>query len=140
VLRRRTKRLLLPLWAYGGVVVAATLVQAHVNHQSVHLTRASVGKALTWIVPLTDPAGSAWHGGWLSSHLWYLRAYLWIVLLAPVFVWLARRLAVSIPLMAVGIAVLDLSTHRHVPGLTSSTARLAAGDLVTYGLFAMLGM
>ena len=33
-----------------------------------------------WLFPLTDPHGSAWEGGHLSSALWYLRTLLWLVL------------------------------------------------------------
>jgi CubicO group peptidase (beta-lactamase class C family) len=134
------RRLLLPLWAYGIVVLAATAVRAMLNHQSLHLTASGLAKAGTWVLPLTDPAGSAWHGGWLSDHLWYLRAYLWIVLLAPVFVWLARRVRYSVPALGLAIVVLDISTHRAVPLLASGRVRVIVGDLVTYGLFAMLGI
>jgi peptidoglycan/LPS O-acetylase OafA/YrhL len=140
VVGRRMRRLLLPLWAYGIVVLAATAVRAMLNHQALRITTGSLMKAGTWVLPLADPAGSAWHGGWLSDHLWYLRAYLWIVLLAPVFVWLARRAKYSVPAMGLAIVVLDLSTHRHVPLLASGRVRVTVGDLVTYGLFAMLGM
>ena len=42
--------------------------------------------------------------------------------------------------MAAAIAVLDLATHHQVPLLGSGRVRLALGDLITYGLFAMLGM
>src|SRR4051794_11912421 len=140
VVGRRLRRLLLPLWAYGMVVGAATAVRASLNHQHLQLTARAVAKAATWVLPFADPASSTWHGGWLSDHLWYLRAYMWIVLLAPVFALLARRLVVSIPVFAVAIAVLDVSTHRHLPLLASGRVRLVLGDLIAYGLFAMLGM
>ena len=82
----------MPLWAYGVVVAAATVVRAALNHEHLEVTTRSLMRATTWVLPIVDPASSGWHGGWLSDHLWYLRAYLWIVLLAPAFVWLARRL------------------------------------------------
>ncbi len=33
------------------------------------------------IVPVGDPVGSAWEGGWLATPLWYLRTLLWVMVL-----------------------------------------------------------
>src|SRR3954464_2720631 len=51
VVGRRLRRLLLPLWAYGMVVGAATAVRASLNHQHLQLTARAVAKAATWVLP-----------------------------------------------------------------------------------------
>src|SRR5437763_7390611 len=66
----RARRLLVPLWAFGVVVATATGIRAHALGQSVRLTTTAVMHATTWVLPIVDPHGSAWQGGWLSGHLW----------------------------------------------------------------------
>ena len=76
-------------------------------------------------MPLTDPAGSSWEGGWLSSPLWYLRTLLWILLLAPVGLWLLRR---APRLAAVGAVVHQNMKPKEALDLyrTAATARQSA--------------
>jgi peptidoglycan/LPS O-acetylase OafA/YrhL len=45
---------------------------------------------LFWVVPLQDPPTNWWGYGALHT-LWYLREYLWFVLLSPGALWLLRR-------------------------------------------------
>src|SRR5947207_2734554 len=72
--------------------------------------------------------------------LWYLRAYFWMVLLAPVLARLARRLVVALPLFGVAIAVLEAAGRHHLPVVGAGSVRVVVGDAVTYGLFVVLGM
>ena len=90
--------------------------------------------------PLPHFTGSAWQGGWLSDHLWYLRAYFWMVLLAPLLAALARRLVVALPVFTAAIGLLELAGRRHLPLIGAGTLRVLLGDAVTYGLFVVLGM
>ncbi len=79
-----------PLWLYAATVGVVLLVAGY---------RISAGdlKGLAWwVLPLGDPAPSRFHAGWLSNHLWYLRAYLWILVLAPLLHLLARRLVMTV--------------------------------------------
>ena len=89
VLRKRVRRLLPPLWLYGAVVVGLMV------HQGWSVTRSEGGRldwhaALAWLVPLEPPGRSAW-GDNLVEPLWYIRTYLWFLLLSPVLYWLFRR-------------------------------------------------
>lgn len=127
---RRARRLLLPFWAYGAAV-AATLLSAGV---------ALSPRWWSWIVPLVDPVTDEWHGGWLSNHLWYLRAYLGIVLLAPLFVAYARRLRLAVAVLLLGVVQLEVASALGVPYVGEGTTRVLVGDLVTYGLFVVLGV
>jgi CubicO group peptidase (beta-lactamase class C family)/peptidoglycan/LPS O-acetylase OafA/YrhL len=140
LVRRRARRLLLPLWVYGAVVAAAGLLHGPPGWHTISSASVALRHAATWIVPLVDPAGSEWHGGWLSTHLWYLRAYLWVLLLAPLLAILARRLVRTLPVLGLAIVALDLCERADVPVVGSGTTGVLLGDALTYGGFAVLGM
>jgi CubicO group peptidase (beta-lactamase class C family)/peptidoglycan/LPS O-acetylase OafA/YrhL len=140
VVLRRARRLLIPLWLYGAVVAAVGAAQAHVDGVAPTLDRLGLLRGLTWVIPLVDPVDSEWHAGWLSGHLWYLRAYLWLVLLAPLLVALARRMALTVPMFVVLIVVLEIARVAGWPVLGGGQVRVLVGDVVTYGFFVMLGM
>ena len=140
LLRRRARRLLLPLWIYGGVVATAGLLHDPPGWPTLSSAPGALWHAVSWMLPLVDPAGSDWHGGWLSTHLWYLRAYLWVLLLAPLLVALARRVARTLPLLGLAIVALEVCNRAHVPVIGSGVTGVLVGDLVTYGAFVVLGM
>jgi peptidoglycan/LPS O-acetylase OafA/YrhL len=127
VVLSRVRRLLPPLWLLGLVAVPVMLVagwaaETDGDHPF------SVGRLFFWLLPIADPPGSdraidVW------EPLWYLRAYLWFVLLSPVLYALYRRIgwgAVAAPLLLMGL--LDL-TGFSLP----DTADAALWDFVTYG-------
>lgn len=140
VLWRRCRRLLPPLWVYGTAVAVAGAVRSGSAPLLEGPSLDALRVAVSWIVPVTDPIGSTWHGGWLSTHLWYLRAYLWLLLLAPVLAVLARRLRVSLPVLAFGIVALDVAAHRPLSVIGTGPSHALIGDILTYGTFAVLGM
>ncbi|MFE5921488.1 acyltransferase [Streptomyces sp. NPDC056468] len=72
VVRGRMRRLLPPFWFWGVFVVVAMLIHDWMPGRQI----------VYWIVPLGDPPGNAWaEQAW--EILWYLRTYLWFVLLSP---------------------------------------------------------
>lgn len=80
---RRIRRLLPSLWVLALVFVPAML-----------LFGLPVSWRLAyWIMPLGDPPANAW-GAIALSIVWYLRDYLWFVLVSPLAWWLFRRLPV----------------------------------------------
>jgi peptidoglycan/LPS O-acetylase OafA/YrhL len=77
---RRLRRLLPALWALAAVFVPAML-----------LTGLPVDERLLyWVLPLLDPPSNEW-GARVLSVIWYLRDYLWFVLLSPLALPLFRR-------------------------------------------------
>ncbi|WP_430542744.1 acyltransferase family protein [Streptomyces iconiensis] len=127
VIRGRIRRLLLPLWVYGVVVLSILAVQGW---------RPTKGdefwwwaRIACWIVPIGAPSfpweiGS--NGGMLeetwavqaAGPLWYLRAYLWFVLLSPLLLRAFRRLpwaTLLAPLALTAVVGTDLVT---IPGET----------------------
>ncbi|MFD0316628.1 acyltransferase family protein [Streptomyces flavalbus] len=85
VLRDRIRRLLPPFWFWGAFVVLAMLVHGWMPGWQI----------VYWVVPLGDPPGNAW-GEQAWEVLWYLRTYLWFVLLSPPLLWLFRRAPVAV--------------------------------------------
>ncbi|MGW2836283.1 acyltransferase family protein [Streptomyces sp. NPDC001493] len=80
VIRGRMRRLLVPVWVFGLLFGAAMVLHGW----------APGPDALYWVLPVGDPPGNAWgEQGW--AVLWYLRTYLWFVLLSPVLLRLFSR-------------------------------------------------
>ena len=135
VLADRFRRLLVPLWAFGLVAWAAMAVAAWNTGTGLPLHR-----ALAWIFPLADPLGSDWEGGWLSSHLWYLRTVVWLFLLSPLLVRAVRsrpRLTFLVPVAAV--FALDLLTRHGTALAGSHRLTWGVGDIALYSVFLMAG-
>jgi hypothetical protein len=90
VISSRMRRLLIPLWAFGAVVVVAMMIHGWMPGKDI----------LLWVFPVGDPPGNAW-GEQATAILWYLRTYLWFVMLSPLLL-KAFRLA-PVPVLAVSL-------------------------------------
>ncbi|MEV6791817.1 acyltransferase [Streptomyces sp. NPDC051320] len=137
VIRGRVRRLLPPMWVFGGLMVALMVYAGW---------RPSVTKVLLYLVPVgappyPDSLGSA--SGLLEQSwpdqavgpLWYLRAYLWFVLLSPLLLRAFRRLpwpTLLAPLALTAVVGTGLVTVPGEPGL-------ALTDFAVYGSCWMLG-
>ncbi|WP_328377216.1 acyltransferase [Streptomyces sp. NBC_01020] len=137
VIRGRVRRLLPPMWAFGALMVG---MMAYAGW------RPSVTKVLLYLVPVgappyPDSLGSA--SGWLDldwpdqavGPLWYLRAYLWFVLLSPLLLRAFRRLpwpTLLAPLALTAVVGTGLVTVPGEPGL-------ALTDFAVYGSCWILG-
>jgi peptidoglycan/LPS O-acetylase OafA/YrhL len=119
VVLSRLRRLLPPLWLLGAVVVPAMITTGWA---------ADPVRLLLWVLPLADPPGSeAAIDAW--EPLWYIRAYLWFVLLTPLLYALWKKVGwvlVAVPIA--GLAALD-RTGFTLPDAADS----AMWDMVTYG-------
>jgi CubicO group peptidase (beta-lactamase class C family)/fucose 4-O-acetylase-like acetyltransferase len=133
----RARRILLPLWVFAAGAYAAMTVAHLVDRTS--NTSVPWHNLVFWLLPLDDPHGSSWEGGYMSSPLWYLRALLWLFLLSPLLLRLVHwsvPVAITLPLAALGVLeVLDRTGRWPV---TSSLA-WRVGDLALYSTFLMLG-
>lgn len=132
----RLRRLLPPLWLLGllAVPVMIALGWAGEHHGEHPFDLRHSWHLLFWIFPLGDPPGStraadAW------DPLWYIRAYVWFLLLSPVMYLVYRRigwLAVIAPLA--GFVVL------HKTGITlPNTADTVMWDFLTFAACWMTG-
>ena len=135
VVADRFRRLLVPLWAFAAVAWLVMALAASRMGTDLPLHR-----ALAWIFPLVDPHGSAWEGGWLSSHLWYVRTLVWLLLLSPLLLRAVRRLGAKVLLLPVaGVFVLDALSRSGGGWSTHHATVWAAGDLALYSVFLMVG-
>ncbi len=113
---RRLRRLLPALWALGAVVVPTMLAEGW-HPGAGHPT--GWGQLGYWLLPVLNPPGS----GWGNEVLWYLRAYLWFVVLSPVLLPALRRWPVPTLLLPAVVLAADWN------GLLGVSGRL--GDAVT---------
>jgi peptidoglycan/LPS O-acetylase OafA/YrhL len=127
VVLSRMRRLLPPLWLLGLVAVPVMLVAGWAAEDGGQHPF-SIPRLIFWLIPIGDPPGSD-AGIDVWEPLWYIRAYLWFILLSPVLYAFYQRvgwLAVASPIALMGL--LDVS------GLTlPGTADAALWDFVTYG-------
>ncbi|MFI6375868.1 acyltransferase family protein [Streptomyces sp. NPDC050546] len=147
VIRGRLRRLLPPLWLLGVVGVTGMVLQSwgpgddgHPGWWWLHLT--------FWIVPLSDPPyaeglpgihgfiGEDWAAE-LAGPLWYIRAYLWFVLLSPLLLKALRALPVVTLLAPIALAVALESGYLTLPGERFPSALT---DFSTFGACWILGM
>lgn len=136
VLQRRLKRLLIPFWFFGAVVLSVCAVMD--LRTGTAATALSLDKLWAWVLPLVNPTASQWEAGWASSPLWYLRAYLWILLISPALVWAWRRMPAALLGASVAIAVgAQLIADATDAGPGASIWIL--GDLGIYTVFVLLG-
>ncbi|MER6162600.1 acyltransferase [Streptomyces sp. NPDC001868] len=147
VVRGRLRRLLPPVWLLGVVGVTGMVAQGwgpdadgHPVWWWFHLT--------FWILPVSDPPyaeglpgvqgliGADWAVE-LAGPLWYVRAYLWFVVLSPLLLRALRAAPVVTVLAPValaglfGLGLLELPGERFSSGLT---------DFSTFGACWILGM
>jgi peptidoglycan/LPS O-acetylase OafA/YrhL len=140
VLRKRTMRLLPPLWTLGLVLVPLMLLHdGWVAVQGQGGTPLSPLTLFYWVLPINDPGTSDWgYAEGLTVPLWYIRAYFWFLLLSPAFLWLFRRWpkrTLALPLVTVtlaGLGVLPFSLNG------DSTSRIIA-TMAMFGACWLLG-
>jgi peptidoglycan/LPS O-acetylase OafA/YrhL len=122
VVGSRMRRLLPPVWAYAVVAIAVGW----------ELLGSGWWHLVFWVFPLRDPYASPFGSGFVDT-LWYLRTYLWFVLLSPAMLWAFRKApALLLPLPMILIPIVDLGGGRLADhGLIS--------DLCVYGTCWMLG-
>ncbi len=138
VLRDRVRRLLIPFWLFGAFTwTVLAISRARVGGQA---TAISPTQLFSWFLPLVDPKGSAWEGGWLSQPLWYLRAFLWLLLVAPLLRGALRYYGKRVFLVPVVVVfVMDQLVRRQFTGLGFQTWRWYVGDFALYSIFLMIG-
>ncbi|MCX6515595.1 MAG: serine hydrolase [Actinobacteria bacterium] len=122
-LRKRFKRLLLPLWFYS---LSVYLLSLHFEVRT--------SAVWTFFLPFSQPT-SLIASQWFTSAMWYLRAYVWVLVLAPFIYALTRRFKSLIPIAGI-IAVVALA----VWNIDTAGFGWAAGDILLYSTCTAAGM
>ncbi|MFI7581396.1 acyltransferase family protein [Kocuria kalidii] len=143
VLRSRSRRLLVPLWVYSTTVLTLFVLGGWVPGEQ------GTGpwyRVLLWFVPLADPPypGELGDGtgpldpSWpvqAGEILWYIRAYLWFVLLSPLLLRLYRSRPWPTFLAPLGLLLLLEPGAVPLPDPVSAVLT----DLAVYGSCWILG-
>ncbi|MFD0566587.1 acyltransferase [Kitasatospora saccharophila] len=151
VIRGRMRRLLPPMWLFGGIVVALQVVDGGGPGADGHPTW-WWAKLAFWLLPLSTPpyAEDGLHGlhglhlesGWATQlvvPLWYLRAYLWYVLLSPLMLRALRRFPVA-TLCAPLVLVIAMNGFTTDHDFVYQRVWETVNDFATFGSCWILGM
>ena len=122
-LRKRFKRLFLPLWFYSLTVHLLSL-----------LFEVRTSAVWTFFFPFSQPS-SLIASQWFTSAMWYLRAYVWVLVLSPFIYALTRRFKSLIPVVGI-IAVIAIGIWE----IDSTGFGWAVGDIVLYSTCTAAGM
>ncbi|MEV0095948.1 acyltransferase [Streptomyces sp. NPDC050738] len=137
VIRGRLRRLLPPMWAFGAITLTMMLYAGW---------RPSFTKLLLYVLPVGAPGypetlgddGGLLDATWADQAvgpLWYIRAYLWFVLLSPLLLKAFRRLPWPTLLAPLGLTALLATGLVTVPGEPG----LALTDFAVFGSCWLLG-
>jgi hypothetical protein len=130
----RLRRLLPPLWLLGLVTVPVMLV-AGWRHETGGEHPFHLATLAYWLLPVIAPPGSD-AGSAVWEPLWFLRTYVWLLLLSP-FLHAAYRRA-GWYLIAAAIALAALPTPGFLTDLTAFAGCWIAGFAVQDGRLARL--
>ncbi|HEX2806827.1 MAG TPA: acyltransferase [Kineosporiaceae bacterium] len=133
VLRKRLRRLLPPLWLMGLLLVPLMIWHGWTSRAD-GATLLNWRTMLLWILPISDPPGSDWGIDWVVP-LWYIRAYLWFVLLSPSFLWLFRRWPKRVMSIPILVMLLVATGGIDIGGRTGD----AVLSMATFGACWLLG-
>ncbi len=139
VLRSRARRVLVPLWVYAATVLALLLAQGWSPG-----AEGSWGQVLLWFLPLGDPVLPESAGSGLldptwpvqaGEILWYVRTYVWFMLLSPLLLRAFR--ARPWPVLLAPLALSGVLALGVLP--LPSWAEAPVTDAATYGSCWILG-
>ena len=104
---RRMRRILPPVWVLGTFAVVTMSLMGGFDQR---------WKVLLWVVPVADPPANPWGAQWLGM-IWYIRSYLWFILLSPLLLWAFRRWPVPSLLLPFFVLVALVATGNGAGGM-----------------------
>ena len=97
---KRLRRILPPVWLLGGIAVASMLLMGGLPH---------TWRLALWVLPFNDPPATQWGSEWLAM-FWYIRSYLWFIVLSPALLWVFRRAPIPSLLIPFGVLLWMVAT------------------------------
>lgn len=104
------RRLLVPLWVLGAVLVPVMLWHGWPRHGDDAL---QVNQLVLWVLPVLDPPASSWASD-AHSVLWAVRTCLWLLLLTPLLLRAYRKHPVIAMLTPVAVLGLLVAAGPHI--------------------------
>ncbi|MEV7521325.1 acyltransferase [Streptomyces sp. NPDC091371] len=148
VIRGRLRRLLPPMWLFGGIMITLQILDTWGPGSDGHANW-WWGKLAFWILPLSNPPYAEdlpgfgfLEGTWATQimvPLWYLRAYLWYVLLSPLMLWALRRMPLVTLFTPLALTIV-MGTFFADQEFIYSRVWETAGDFTMFGSCWILGM
>ncbi|MCZ7418628.1 MULTISPECIES: acyltransferase [unclassified Micromonospora] len=100
---RRAARLMVPFWTFS--LAALTLVHG-ISLRDGPVSMLDWDQLIWWILPLRVPSAGELSWAWaFTIGLWYISAYLWLILISPITLWLFRRHPWACILTSVAISI-----------------------------------
>jgi peptidoglycan/LPS O-acetylase OafA/YrhL len=149
VIRGRLRRLLPPMWLFGAVMITLQILDGWGPRSDGHPSW-WWAKLAFWLLPLSTPpyadglAGFHHHveHAWAEQvvvPLWYLRAYLWYVLLSPLMLRALRRFPIVTLLTPLALTI-AMNTFFADQEFIYGRVWETANDFATFGSCWILGM
>jgi peptidoglycan/LPS O-acetylase OafA/YrhL len=104
---RRMRRIVVPFWVLGAFALVLMSFMGGLEH---------TWRLVLWFLPLDDPPTSEKGGVWFSQ-IWYVRSYLWFIILSPAMLWLFRRAPIPAVLVPFGVLVALWETGHGTGGM-----------------------
>ena len=123
----RLRRLLPALWLFGALLVPVMIWAGWAG-------RPEWTSFLLWLLPVVEPPSAPWAEP-VTGVLWYLVAYLWLVLLSPLLLRLYRRAR----LIAVAGPLVVLAAWEYLPPLVGEALGSAITDVLTFAACWLVG-
>ncbi|GAB3859258.1 acyltransferase family protein [Dactylosporangium cerinum] len=101
------RRIVVPFWVLGAFAIVLMSFMGGLEH---------TWRLVLWFLPLDDPPTSEKGGVWFSQ-IWYVRSYLWFIILSPVMLWLFRKAPIPTVLVPFGILVTMWETGHGTGGM-----------------------
>ncbi|MEU6757131.1 acyltransferase [Streptomyces sp. NPDC046685] len=148
VIRGRLRRLLPPMWLFGAAMITLEILDGWGPQSDGHATW-WWSKLAFWILPLSTPPYADSLAGfqhveatWAAQiivPLWYLRAYLWYVLLSPLMLRALRRFPVVTLFTPLALSIV-MNTFFADQEFIYSRVWETANDFTMFGSCWILGM
>jgi chitinase len=130
ILAKRVRRVVLPVWGLAAVAVPLMVWHSSAAGSGTGMDTSPGWRSMVlWIVPLFEPPSSAWGTAWTGS-LWFVPAYLWLIMISPPLLWCFRKWPLrtaALPVLGLALALSGIWSPSGPPGEVLLTFALFGG-------------
>ena len=133
VVRARLRRVIPPYLPYAVAIMAVMVIT---DLRTTNISGKFTARQALWFVfPFNRPEGSTTRVI-LWGHLWFITAFLWLIVLSPVLWWLAKRIGVWLMLVPLAVFALCVYAEKRTTIPVSEEFWIVS----QFGTFFVLGM